>query len=724
MGVNGIYGLSGSGIDVESMVKVGMLTKQKQYDKMQQSYTKNEWTKQAYNEVYNKLTTYSTSTLSPYKMSSTMSAKSATSSNSNAVTATANANAVTMNHKVTVDKLSSSAYLVATESLSVINKDPSDADNSVQLQDYIFQSSTYRLTDSTLSITGADGSTISNSSDGNTVDADDTAFEFTVSDGTNTATFKYTYGELLGLTKNTNGSLVRNEGTEKTFNDFVSDFNALGTGIRANYDAVSGKFSFYNKEGGEDNKINFTLSSDETVSNTTAAFFQGMKLAQSLDGELLGRNSSGEKVDFYDNAEGLSSDQIYIGNGGTSASISSSDAVMNRTEIATSDTTLGDAVGTSFDTLEISLNGTTINLGNDKTTISEMISTINAQSDTTNVKASFSDEGIFTLTDVRKGTASKIEITASSDEAKEFLSTFNLLDEDADISDEDALTVSASGKVTDLTFGVSGENGSAVIDGVRYENLKSNNVTAFGVTYSLHNVSTDTVNVNIEQDVDGIIDKVKSFVEDYNKLLSGLYEKYNEKQYSDYAPLTSSQKDTMKEEQIEKWEEKAKSGLLYHDKTLSKITTKMREAISNPIEGLSGKYTSAYSLGISTTGIYGQLTLDEDKLRAALTDDSEAAYNVFSTLSKDDDFDKNGLAQRLSDVMVDATKLIKDRAGTDDSTNDDSDLGTLMRELQNKMSDFKKQLDAFETRLYKKYDAMEVALSTLGMQLSYITGGE
>ena len=112
MGVNGIYGLSGSGIDVESMVKVGMLTKQKQYDKMQQTYTKNEWTKQAYNEVYNKLTTYSTSTLSPYKMSSTMSAKSATSSNSNAVTATANANAVTMNHKVTVDKLSSSAYLV------------------------------------------------------------------------------------------------------------------------------------------------------------------------------------------------------------------------------------------------------------------------------------------------------------------------------------------------------------------------------------------------------------------------------------------------------------------------------------------------------------------------------------------------------------------------------------------------------------------------------------
>ena len=32
MGVNGIYGLSGSGLDIESMVKVGMLGKQSEYD--------------------------------------------------------------------------------------------------------------------------------------------------------------------------------------------------------------------------------------------------------------------------------------------------------------------------------------------------------------------------------------------------------------------------------------------------------------------------------------------------------------------------------------------------------------------------------------------------------------------------------------------------------------------------------------------------------------------
>ena len=81
MGVNGIYGLSGSGLDIESMVKVGMMSKQNEYDKMQQNYTLNEWKKEAYLDVYNKIQTYSTSTISQYKLQSNMNSRTATSSN-------------------------------------------------------------------------------------------------------------------------------------------------------------------------------------------------------------------------------------------------------------------------------------------------------------------------------------------------------------------------------------------------------------------------------------------------------------------------------------------------------------------------------------------------------------------------------------------------------------------------------------------------------------------
>ena len=1216
MGVNGIYGLSGSGIDVESMVKVGMLSKQKQYDKMQQNYTKNEWTKQAYNEVYNKLTTFSTSTLSPYKMSSNMSAKSAVSSNSDAVTATANGNAVIMNHKVQVNALATSAYLVATESLKGINEEYENG--SVQLQDYIFKKSTYNAVSNTLNVVGSSTPIVEDedpailvNSNGDPVGINDTAFEFWISDGTtdakgneNKVQFKYTYGELLGLKLNARGTITETDNA-KTFNDFVSDFNAKGTNIRASYDAVGGKFSFYNKEGGADNKIQLTLTSGDVADNT-ATFFQGMKLAQSSDGTLYGMNNAAFDSDQNyigaNSANITSSAQITAGQDedgneiiastGTAISELSEDfdfanfnmsingtsitatlsktstspieygeadedgnqavansatklndladgvdlnedfsLLINGTEIraaasqtstspieygeedddgnqsiANADTKLGDlgyefgdnfdlsingtrilatptmtsssavmldgsettataksylkaVVSSTFDmsTFDLSINGTqilstpsmtstdkitydkddgsertarldtslnklfsdatgdlvfTINgdeisfdysdeiteedadgnpvtvqeagffykdangntkeytLGdlinrindsteditasfsagklhlksnepslspaitiagdsaelitevlhltqNDDITLGDLVDMINAESDTTNVVASFND-GKFSLTSTDSSISSQIElggtsaealtsalnlenddvtlgdlvdminaqsgttkvfasigddgrfnltstngnleivgndateaflnnvlqlddtdltlgnlvnlinaesdttgvvaslndstgilnltssngnlnVTSENSEIASFLSdTLHLADDAVTIDnligfinaesdttnvfasfndgkfslastvggsnstinieansdtmslltgvlkfaetaeDDDSDSTSGTGAVTiddtsitvtassndGLVFGASGTNGSATVDGVEFNDLTSNSVTAYGVTYKLHNVTESTVNVNIEQDVDAIVEKVKSFVEDYNTLLGGLYDKYNEKKYSDYSPLTTSQKETMKDEQIEKWEEKAKSGLLYHDQTISKIVTKMRNAISNPIDGITGNYTSAYSIGISTTGMYGQLTLDEDKLRAALNNDSESVYNVISTLSEDDDFDQNGLAQRLGDVMVEATKLIKDRAGTDDSINDDSDLGSLMRELQNKMSDFKKLLDAFEERLYKKYDAMEVALATLGTQLSYITGNQ
>ena len=45
MGTNGIYGLSGSGLDVESLVKMGMLNKQNQYDKMKQKKIYETWQK-------------------------------------------------------------------------------------------------------------------------------------------------------------------------------------------------------------------------------------------------------------------------------------------------------------------------------------------------------------------------------------------------------------------------------------------------------------------------------------------------------------------------------------------------------------------------------------------------------------------------------------------------------------------------------------------------------
>jgi flagellar hook-associated protein 2 len=177
----------------------------------------------------------------------------------------------------------------------------------------------------------------------------------------------------------------------------------------------------------------------------------------------------------------------------------------------------------------------------------------------------------------------------------------------------------------------------------------------------------------------------------------------------------------MKEEQIEKWEEKAKAGMLYHDKTLGKIITEIRSAVTSKVEDISGKYNNIFSIGISTTGLKGELTLDTDKLKAALADDPDAVYNVFAKLDSNDEFSSNGVAQRLGDVFQSAMKSVKAVGGSSASIAEDSELNNLMRELQTKMSNFKRMMQAFENKLYKKYDAMESSLALLGSQLNYVT---
>ncbi|MBR1807235.1 MAG: flagellar filament capping protein FliD [Selenomonadaceae bacterium] len=632
MGVNGIYGLSGSGLDIESMVKVGMMSKQNEYDKMAQKFTKNEWTKAAYLDVYSTVNTFNTSTLSQYKMSANMNAKNAESSSSS-IKVTANASAAIMNHKVEVESLSSNAYLLSTNKLTRYNNDTGAVDansSSIQLKSVLFKNISMDENGNVTGTANAD-SAYENVS----AQKSDVGFSFILSDGTKAIsdmsdeekkshTVSFTYEELLG--SDTQEAL--------TMNDLVSRVNALNTNVRAAYDSLNDSFSFYNKNGGEANAI--SISTPDTADSSVAAtFFNGLGMYSSINGELHAANRS---------------DISYDPNADTSAA--------NSTKFFLD----GKQLFTGTEQIEQPDGSTTSN----------------------------------TYWYTKNSDGSESRLTGTPPEQ---------------------FTLTTGGTAT-----TTGTDGSIKVDGITYKTTE-NKATVGGITYSALDKTSSPATVSVTQNTDAIVDKVKSFVEDYNKLLSGLYEKYDEKPNKDYKPLTQSQKDQMKEEQIEKWEEKAKAGLLYHDKTLGKIIDEMRSAISNTVEGINGKYNSAYSIGISTTGIKGQLTLDETKLRNALAEDSDAVYNVFAKLDANDEAEGNGIAQRLGDVMVTAAKNIRSKSGSTADITEDSDLNNLLRELQTKMSNFKKLMSSFEDKLYKKYDAMEVTLAKLGTQLNFIMGG-
>ena len=373
----------------------------------------------------------------------------------------------------------------------------------------------------------------------------------------------------------------------------------------------------------------------------------------------------------------------------------------------------------------------------DKKTLSDLASAINKSE--ANIQAGFDTaNGSFSMYNKTSGEKNIINITAGNDDTATLLNNLHLASYNAQ---DNTLGSELEFDKDDAVEAAKGTNAQATIDGKTY-NLESNKITVAGVTYNFNNVSEagKTTTVNVSQDTDKIVDNVKKFVDMYNTLLDSLNDKLSEEKYSDYKPLTKEQEAEMTEEQIKKWNEKAKSGLLYNNSQVRTLVSDMREALYTPVDAVDSKYNSLSAIGITTTTTKGHVTLDEDKLRKALTEDPDCVYQLFASdqdssyiagstntnkltaYEKKEDYKNTGVANRLYNAMTDNMSIFENYAGTSKATDDQSYLGKLISNMQTRMTSFQTLMKSYENKLYDKYDAMEVALSKLGAQLSYITG--
>ncbi len=632
MSATGIYGLSGSGIDVDSMVKVGMMTKQNEYDRMYKKEVRQEWTKEAYANLYSDLTTFTTSTMSKYKLSSTLNPQTVSSSKSDVATATANADAAAMTHYVNVTSMSSNAYLL-TGNEGIERIDP-EKKGSINLKD---------LVDSTG--IGRDG------------------LSFTVSDGQKEETITISAEEL----------------GRQTLNDLAAAFNGAGLGLKASYDATNDSFSLYNNTGGSKNGI--YMKANDTYS---AQLLDSLKL-HTVEVANDGTSSLGSEALTFDDY----------------SSKTTTENPLNITGAATySD---GQYTGFQIDGKDVRI--FVYDTGDASLAIGD---------------GTFS--GKWTEADGKFNLSFNYSSEFDGAEGKTVDYKLVLPGRPAESSGTVTGDVTGTSTTTTGTMnGMAGKDASVTIDGKNYT-TESNKITVSNVTYTFLGTGTSTMTVS--QDTEKVVENVKAFVDDYNKLLDKLNDMYNEQKYSDYDVLTESQKKAMTEEQIEKWEEKAKSGLMRRNEYVGKLISDLREAVYTPVESVDGKYHTMMSLGIESKTDRGHLKIDEDKLRKVIAEDPDIVYQMLGNLDKDDDYNKNGVVQRVSDVANKSMKSIKSYAGTTTEVADGSNLGKLIQDLQTKMSNFKVMMNAFESALYKKYDKMESAIQKLGMQLGYITGGQ
>ncbi|CQR70452.1 Flagellar hook-associated protein 2 [Sporomusa ovata DSM 2662] len=319
-----------------------------------------------------------------------------------------------------------------------------------------------------------------------------------------------------------------------------------------------------------------------------------------------------------------------------------------------------------------------------------------------------------------KNTGSNVKIDISGSNAVDFMS--NVLK----IPASSPGTISYAG--TDAEFSLDGIGNEVDAGGNHINPLKqaNNTFTVSGVTYDLK--GTGNATVSVKPDNDKTIANVKAFVEAYNTLLSKLNGEVAEARYKNFLPLTSDQKSAMSESDIKAWEEKAKSGLLHNDPILRDLVSKMRSDIASPIAGLSGKYTSLASIGITTSMNYlenGKLVFDEaaeTKLKKALEQDPDIVNKLFATKVDKASSSKQGIAVRMYDTLKGAMDKITDEAGFNASTTDDtkSTLAKLIRDYGKQMDVLNTRLADMEDRYYKQFDAMEAALSKLGQQSSWL----
>lgn len=328
-------------------------------------------------------------------------------------------------------------------------------------------------------------------------------------------------------------------------------------------------------------------------------------------------------------------------------------------------------------------------------TVDTLIKKINNSTDG-KVKASYSDmTGEFTIQSTKTGENSKlkiVDVSGNESGALDFLGDFK----------------SKNGSNSEIE--VKSKNGSFT------KTLKeeSNSFNIDGITYNVH--TTGTCDITSKEDVQPAVDNMKKFVEDYNKIMDKVYSLVTEKANKDYPPLTEAQKKDMSEEEIEKWEKKAKQGLLRNDSEMRSFMDKMQSSIfGDNVEFLN-------ECGLTSHEDYtkkGQLSLNEDKFKKALQNNSEKVYYAFAG-SNDSILEK--MKDTMNDYVGTSSSVFAKKAGLEKTS---SVVNNFYSEQIKRQEDaiklLQRKMDARENKLYKQFGQLEASMNKLNSQMNYFS---
>ncbi len=239
---------------------------------------------------------------------------------------------------------------------------------------------------------------------------------------------------------------------------------------------------------------------------------------------------------------------------------------------------------------------------------------------------------------------------------------------------------------------------------------------------------TEAVTFTGSVDSENTTKTVKEMIEAFNDILKLVNTEVSTKPDRKYAPLTDEQKEELSDKTIEKWEEKAKTGLLFADNDLRMMANSMRTVIN------AADRSKLSEMGITVSDSYsdnGKLVFDEAKFKAALEKDPEAVKEVLNRSATDSgDTSQAGLLTRISSIMdrygktTGATKgVLVERAGSVHAPT-----SILKNSLQKQLDSIDTYIDKLNDKLKTEQDryisqftSLETLINQMNSQSSYLS---
>lgn len=244
-------------------------------------------------------------------------------------------------------------------------------------------------------------------------------------------------------------------------------------------------------------------------------------------------------------------------------------------------------------------------------------------------------------------------------------------------------------------------------------NEEKNTFNIDGITYTLNGIGSSSLNSS--QDTSKVVDKMQNFINDYNKIVEKVYNSVTERKNRDYLPLTDSQREEMTEDQVKKWEEKAKSGILRNDSELRMFMNDIRQAMFSPLEEMGIRLSD---IGINSAKDYnkqGQIELNVDQFTKYLQENGELTQKAIS-----------GVFNKVKDVIYkyagSSNGVLVKKAGIERTSTDINNIfSNQIKRQEEQMKSLIDKMKKKEQQLYSKFARLEAMMSKLNSQMSFLS---